>query len=312
MGLKAGVTACQVSLLLICASTFLLASEDAPSGAMPPVVTTAWLAEHLDDPDLVVVHIGRAGSFEKGHLPDARRGSLRALIRETETGIRDEMPPAGDIADALSELGIASDSNVVAYFADEAGAWAAARFVVTLEHAGFGGRVAYLDGGLPQWRAEKRSVSTEDTAVEKTDLVVALEADVIVDTAWLSTRLDRPEVAIIDGRPQEGYSGLSGHWSRLGHVPGAVNIPFFTLLQEDPPYLLKSRGEITAKLIEAGAQPGDTVVAYCGTGLWASLPYLAARYAGYETRLYDGSFQEWAAAEDLPIETSTASEAAGK
>ena len=65
-------------------------------------------------------------------------------------------------------------------------------------------------------------------------------------------------------------------------------------------------------LVEAGAQTGDTVVAYCGTGLWASLPYLAARYVGYETRLYDGSFQEWAAAEDLPIEASTVSEAGGE
>ncbi len=311
MGLRAGVAACQVSLLLICALT-LLASEDALSGAMPPVVTTGWLAEHLDDADLVVVHIGRAGSFEEGHLPGARRGSLLALIRQTETGIRDEMPAADDIADALSKLGIGADSSVVAYFASEAGAWAVARFVVTLEYAGFGGRVAYLDGGLPKWRAEERPVSTEDTAVEETDLVVALDADLIVDTAWLSARLGRPEVAIIDGRPQEGYSGLSGDWNRLGHVPGAKNIPFFTLLQEDPPYLLKSREEITTMLVEAGAQPGDTVVAYCGTGLWASLPYLAARYAGYETRLYDGSFQEWAAAEDLPIEASAASEAGGE
>ena len=311
MGLRAGVSACQVSLLLICAST-LLASEDVLSGAMPPVVTTGWLAVHLDDPNLVVVHIGQAGSFEEGHLPGARRGSLRALIRETESGIRDEMPAADDIADALSKLGIGTDSSVVAYFASEAGAWAAARFVVTLEYVGFGGRVAYLDGGLPKWRAEDRPVSTQETAFENTDLLVALDADIIVDTAWLSARLGRPEVAIIDGRPQEGYSGLTGDWNRLGHVPGAMNIPFFTLLQESPPYLLRSREEITTMLVEAGAQPGDTVVAYCGTGLWASLPYLAARYAGYETRLYDGSFQEWAAAEDLPIEASAASEAAAE
>jgi rhodanese-related sulfurtransferase len=204
--MKAGVAACQVSLMLICAST-LVASEDAASGAMPPVVTTGWLAEHLDDPDLVVVHIGRADSFEEGHLPGARQGSLRALIRETETGIRDEMPAANDIADALSKLGIGEDSSVVAYFASEAGAWAVARFVVTLEYAGFGGRVAYLDGGLPKWRAEERPVSTKDTAVEETGLRVALDTDLIVDTAWLSARLGRPEVAIIDGRPQEGYSG---------------------------------------------------------------------------------------------------------
>ena len=68
MKLKAGVAACQVSLLLICALT-LSASEVASSGAMPPVVTTGWLAEHLDDPDLVVVHIGAAGSLRRVIFP---------------------------------------------------------------------------------------------------------------------------------------------------------------------------------------------------------------------------------------------------
>ncbi|UCC45151.1 MAG: hypothetical protein JSU65_04350, partial [Candidatus Zixiibacteriota bacterium] len=69
----------------------------------------------------------------------------------------------------------------------------------------------------------------------------------------------------------------------------------------EPPYLLKSREKLSDMFREAGANPGDTVVVYCGTGLWASLPYLAARYLNYEVRLYDGSFQEWAAAESLPV-----------
>ncbi len=105
----------------------------------------------------------------------------------------------------------------------------------------------------------------------------------------------------MDGRPAEGYSGLAGHWARLGHIPGAGNIPFFTLLAEEPPYLLKSREELADMFRAAGVQPGDTVVVYCGTGLWASLPYLAARYLDYDVRLYDGSFQEWSATEDLPV-----------
>lgn len=294
---------CQL-LLLVSPASNVLATEPPSVGVMPPVVSTAWLADHLDDPDVVLVHIGRAGSYADGHLPGARQGSLRSLIRETATGIRDEMPAADDIARALGTLGIGADSRVVVYFSSEAAAWAAARFLLTLEYAGFSNRVAYLDGGLPKWRAEKRPVSGDDPAVEERDLVITPDSEVVVDTEWLRARLARPKVAIIDGRPAEEYSGLAGHWDRLGHVPGAKNIPFFTLLQEDPPYLLKRREEIARMFVEAGAQPGDTVVVYCGTGLWASLPYLAARYVGYETRLYDGSFQEWAAASALPIETS--------
>lgn len=118
--------------MLVSSATSLLAVEPPQAGAMPPVVSTAWLADHIADPDLVLVHIGRAGSFEEGHLPGARPGSLRSLIRETETGIRDEMPAASDIARELAKLGIGADSRVVVYFSSEAGAWAAARFLVTL------------------------------------------------------------------------------------------------------------------------------------------------------------------------------------
>jgi thiosulfate/3-mercaptopyruvate sulfurtransferase len=132
---------------------------------------------------------------------------------------------------------------------------------------------------------------------------VATVPDVLVDSEWLVARLEEPRIAVVDGRPAEGYSGLAGHWDRLGHIPGAKNIPFFTLLAEEPPYLLKSREELSDMFREAGAMPGDTVVVYCGTGLWASLPYLAARYLDHEVRLYDGSFQEWSATEKLPVVT---------
>ena len=112
-----------------------------------------------------------------------------------------------------------------------------------------------------------------------------------------------PGIAIVDGRPAEGYRGQSGHWDRLGHIPGAGSVPFYTLLAEEPSYMLKSREEITDIFHVAGANSDDTMVVYCGTGLWASLPYLAARYLGYDVRLYDGSFQEWSATGGLPVAT---------
>lgn len=311
MKMKATVVAGLLTLLVGGAS-LLTASEPSSVDTVPLVVNTDWLAEHISDPDLVVVHIGPGGSYEEGHLPGARKGSLRSLIRETEAGIRDEMLAADDIAKAFAELGIGSGTSVVAYFSNEAASWAVARYVLTLEYAGFGGRVAYLDGGLPKWRAEERPVTTDETAIVASNLSITPVTDLIVDTKWLSARLGKPGVAIIDGRPEEEYSGLGGHWDRLGHIPGSKNIPFFTVLAEDPPYLLKTRDEIARMFADAGADPGDTVVVYCGTGLWASQPYLAAKYAGFEARLYDGSFQEWAATEGLPVEATAARETSGE
>jgi thiosulfate/3-mercaptopyruvate sulfurtransferase len=163
------------------------------------------------------------------------------------------------------------------------------------------GHVAYLDGGMPKWKAEEGPVSKEVPSIKTTDLAVAIVPEVLVDTEWLTAKYENSGIALIDGRPAEGYSGLAGHWDRLGHIPGAGNIPFFTLLAEKPPYLLKSREELLKIFSEAGAKSSDTVVVYCGTGLWASLPYLAARHLNYEVRLYDASFQEWSVTKNLPV-----------
>jgi thiosulfate/3-mercaptopyruvate sulfurtransferase len=300
MKLKATILASLLTAI-VCSFSLLLATEAPASGSLSPVVSTVWLAEHLEDPDLITLHIGPPGSYEERHIPGARTASLRRMIRENEAGIRDEMLPAEGIAEALSELGIDENSRVVIYFSEEGIAWGVARYLLTLEYIGMTGRVAYLDGGLPKWLAEEHPVSSEVPSIEATDLNVATASDVLVDTEWLSGRIEKPGIAVVDGRPEEGYSGLSGHWDRLGHIPGAGNVPFFTFLADDPPYLLKSREVVSSMFREAGVEPGDTVVVYCGTGLWAAMPYLAARYVGHEVRLYDGSFQEWAATESLPI-----------
>lgn len=291
-------------VFLVLSRSVSAAADAAAAGALPPVVTTAWLADHLADPDLITLHIGPPESYEGGHIPGARKASLRRIIIVNEAGIRDEMPSAGDLAAALGELGIGGNSRVIIYFAAEDAAWAAARYLLTLEYIGMSGRAAYLDGGLPKWTAEKRPVSTEVPSVATTEIAVTPVPDVLVDTEWLRGRFETPGIAVVDGRPADGFTGQSGHWSRLGHIPGAGNVPFFTLLAEEPPYVLKSREDLSRIFSDAGVKPGDTVVVYCGTGLWASLPYLAARYLGYEARLYDGSFQEWSASEDLPVATS--------
>ncbi len=300
MKLKATILASLLTIL-VCSSSLPVAPEAVASVALSPVVSTAWLAEHLADPDLITLHVGPPGSYEERHIPGARSASLRRMIRVNEAGIRDEMLSTEDIGKALSELGIGDSSRIVIYFAEEGAAWAVARYLLTLEYVGMTGRVAYVDGGLPKWVAEERPVSSEVLSVETTNLAVATVPDVVVDTEWLVARLGKPGIAVVDGRPAEGYLGLAGEWDRLGHIPGAGNIPFFTLLAEEPPYVLKSREELSDMFRAAGAKPGDTVVTYCGTGLWASLAYLAARYLDYEVRLYDGSFQEWSATENLPI-----------
>ncbi len=170
------------------------------------------------------------------------------------------------------------------------------RLLVIITNSGY-----HLDWAPRNPSARSRRSISRYPSFETTDLTVTTVPDVLVDTEWLSARFEEPEVAVVDGRPAEGFSGMVGHWKRLGHIPGAGNIPFFTLLADDPPYVLKSREELSEMFRQAGGEPDDTVVVYCGTGLWASLLYLGARYLDYDVRLYDGSFQEWSTAEKLPV-----------
>jgi thiosulfate/3-mercaptopyruvate sulfurtransferase len=272
---------------------------------LDPVVSTDWLAARLGAPDLITLHVGPGGSYEDEHIPGSRNASLRRLLRVNEAGIRDEMLPVEEIADALAELGVDDRSKVVIYFSEGNAAWAAARYMLTMEFIGMSGRVAYLDGGLPKWVSEGRPAFSGAPAHYPGQLTAEPVTDVIVDTEWLRARLGHPGMAIVDGRPPELYAGEDGEGDRAGHIPGAGNVPFFTLLSDDLPYLLKSREELSSIFREAGVEKADTVVVYCGTGLWGSLPYLAARHLGYEVRLYDGSFEEWSTTDGLPTATGS-------
>jgi thiosulfate/3-mercaptopyruvate sulfurtransferase len=115
--------------------------------------------------------------------------------------------------------------------------------------------------------------------------------------------LHKPNVAIVDARLAEFYTGEKiPSQRRAGHIPGAINIPFASLLDESGRFL--SVEALRAKFEATGAHPGQQVVTYCHIGQQASLGYFVARYLGYDARMFDGSWQEWSAHNELPTETS--------
>jgi thiosulfate/3-mercaptopyruvate sulfurtransferase len=267
------------------------------------VVSTPWLAERIEEPGLVLLHVGRLATYEKGHIPGARIISVRKLIVVSPDSLRDEMPPLDDLAPMIGELGVTNESWIVIYFDDARLLSSAARVFVTLEYLGLGGQVGLLDGGLPKWEAEKRPLSTDVLPATDPEFVPELREDLLVSAGWLAANLRDPEITLLDARPQEEYEGRSmfSHDPRQGHIPGAVNMPFFSVMAEEPDYLMKSVSELEKMFQDAGAKSGSLIVTYCGTGIWSAPIYLAARHLGYETRFYDGSFQEWSRDERYPV-----------
>ena len=267
----------------------------------PVVVPAAWLADRLSDERLVVLHVGDERSWREGHIPGASLFPTAAFVTERD-GLTMEMPDPAALEEALEGAGVTEASHIVLYAAGQPPR-VAARLYVTLARAGLGERASVLDGGLDAWRAEARPVTTEATAPRRGSVRLAPREDVLVDHAWVGERLGRSDLAVVDARAPRFWSGAEWNRQRAarpGRIPGALNVPFEALVDEDG--RMRPKDALAALFAEAGVAPGQPLVAYCHVGLQASLLFVAARHLGHEVRLYDGSFEDWSRRAELPVE----------
>ncbi len=258
----------------------------------PMLVTTAWVAEHLRDPNLVLLHVGPRAGYDTLHIAGARYVELGDVaVRDADRIL--ELPAAAALDSALEAKGIGDDSRVVVYQSSE---WftPATRVYLTLVWAGLGERASLMDGGLAAWLRERRPVSAEAPAIRPGRLTVRPRADVVVTAAWVADHHSDAAVAIVDARNERFYLGnypSRPEEPRVGHIPGAYNVPFPSMV--DSLGYLKRPDQLRDLFRSVRAEPGDTVVSYCHIGQQATLVWFGARLAGYAARLYDGSFTEW-------------------
>lgn len=273
------------------------------------LVSTSWLAQHLTDPNLVVLHVGDRNEYAAGHIPGARHVTFDDIsISEHEKpgALMLQMPEPADLRNKLEQLGISSDSRIVVYYAKD---WVtpATRVVFTLDHAGLGDQTSLLDGNLDLWKQEKRAVTSEVPAKKVGKLAALRIKPNVVDGEWVKNNVGKPGISVVDGRAAAFYDGVqTGRGMhaphKTGHIPGAKSVPFTEIT--DTNLRLKSRDELAALFAKAGVKPGDTVVGYCHIGQQATGMLFAARSLGHKVMLYDGSFEDWSAREGYPAETS--------
>jgi thiosulfate/3-mercaptopyruvate sulfurtransferase len=176
------------------------------------------------------------------------------------------------------------------------------RIVFTLDQAGLGGRTSLLDGGMRAWVAAGGAVTKETPAVRTGKLSALAAKPLVVDAAWVQSRIGRPGVAIVDARAASFYDGIEATGPRKGHIPSAKSFPFTEIAGDD--LKLYTRAQLAARFAKAGVAPGDTIVGVCHIGQQATAMLFAARLTGHPVRLYDGSMQEWSRRTELPIELS--------
>jgi thiosulfate/3-mercaptopyruvate sulfurtransferase len=287
--------------MLLLALVLLTGNPSTPP-AEPLLVTTSWLADHLKDRGLVIFQIGDQASrpaYDTGHIPGAQFLNPFSEISSprVEGALALELPSAEVLDSVLEAKGISNDSRVVLYWAQEYYS-PTSRTLFTLEYAGLAGRVSILDGGLEVWKQEGRPVSTEMPTVAKGSFTVRPNPSMVADADYVKAHLEDGKVRIVDARDTVFYLGTSRNAQSNGHLPGAANIPFGTMVDSSrvlSPVLLKE------KFAAAGITDGQTVVTYCHIGQQATVVWFAARLLGYDAKLYDGSFQDWTRHAGFPI-----------
>jgi thiosulfate/3-mercaptopyruvate sulfurtransferase len=275
------------------------------------VVTPAWLAQHLKDPNLVVLHVGLKPEYDAGHIPGAAYLNYQdlAVSDRTPGGLTLQMLPAEDLRQRLAAAGISNSSRIVIYFAHEnAYVTPSARVIFTLDYAGLGNQVSLLDGGLDAWKGAGYDTTTDLPPARTGTLAPLTLRPIVVDAEYVLANLKTPNISIVDGRTASFYSGAQTGGNpagphKTGHIAGARSVPFNDTL--DAANMLKPEAELKKLFLDAGVRPGDTVVAYCHIGQQATMVLLAARTLGFKVLLYDGAFEEWSR-KDYPVDNPAA------
>ena len=218
------------AFLLALGATFLQGAATCPGhgNADTMLVSASWLATHLKDPGLVVIGVGPKAEFDKGHIP----GSVSLELNEVgakNSKLSLELPTMPELAETFGGLGVTNTSRVILYLIGSS-VQSVTRVFWTLDAMGLGKNAALLDGGLAAW---KGATTTEATTVTKGTLEPCPQTDVLADMEFVGSNMRHPGVDIVDARTAPFYTGQQVPVrQRAGHITGAINIPYDSLIDE--------------------------------------------------------------------------------
>lgn len=247
------------------------------------LVSTSWLADHLKDPKVVVLHVAanRAG-YDAGHIPGARFIAQSEIV-VAKNGLPNELPPVADLERVFEAAGVSDDTRVILY--SDGSVLPSTRAYFTLDYLGAGSHAALLDGGLQKWTAEKRPVTTEIAMVKAGSFTPKPQAALLADMEAVKgvTMKQGAGMTLLDARPPADYG--------KAHIPTALDVDWVQGQVSREDVTLKSEAELRA--LYAHVDSSKPVVTYCNSGMQATQAYFTLKYLGYDVKLYDGSMSEW-------------------
>ncbi|MGZ2259328.1 3-mercaptopyruvate sulfurtransferase [Roseobacter sp. A03A-229] len=277
------------------------------------LVSTTWLAQHMKDPDLRVLDASwylpdadrdAHAEYEAAHIPGARFFDIDE-ISDHRSDLPHMAPPVEKFMSRLRAMGVGDGHQVVVY--DGAGLLSAARVWWLFRLMGQE-NVAVLDGGFPKWQAEDHPVEDMPPVIRDRHMTVRFQNHLVRDVTQVSAASKLKDPQIVDARAAARFRGDAPEpreGLRAGHIPGARNVPYTDLLNDDK--TMKDPDACRAVFEAAGVDLSKPIITSCGSGVTAAILALALERMGHtQWSLYDGSWTEWGMFPTVPVATGEA------